>query len=243
MWKALALVVCGCTAGLQLNATGSGVAVGPPAQATAHAEASVSIHFFGIPLVGRDRVVFVLDRSGSMAGVSTGFAGSAVGMSQTESTIAGLGGTLANMAAGSPLPDKLEVAKHELARTIASMPDGTQIDIVFFDEEVAALSPTLMVLTPESRAQIATFLASIKPRGSTAAVPALQAALTAGGANIVLLSDGLANTGGDGDDLLALARGAMSTGVRFDTVGVGLDQDASLLQTMAVESGGMSVMR
>jgi hypothetical protein len=31
--------------------------------------------------------------------------------------------------------------------------------------------------------------------------------------------------------------------VRFDTVGLGLDQDADLMRTLAAESGGMIVTR
>ena len=43
--------------------------------------------------------------------------------------------------------------------------------------------------------------------------------------------------------LLAEARPRMGQGLRIDTVGIGLDQDTDLLQTLASESGGMAVMR
>jgi hypothetical protein len=74
-------------------------------------------------------------------------------------------------------------------------------------------------------------------------VPALDLAYAIHAARIVLLSDGLANTGGDGDDLLDHAREQIAMGVRFDTVGLGLDQDAKLMQRLAGESGGLALTR
>jgi hypothetical protein len=56
---------------------------------------------------------------------------------------------------------------------------------------------------------------------------------------IVLLSDGLGNVGGDSRALLRDAREAMRGDVRIDTIGLGADQDAALLQALASESGGL----
>jgi hypothetical protein len=36
---------------------------------------------------------------------------------------------------------------------------------------------------------------------------------------------------------------AMQRGVRFDTVGLGIDQDSSLMTALAAESGGLAVKR
>jgi hypothetical protein len=35
----------------------------------------------------------------------------------------------------------------------------------------------------------------------------------------------------------------MQVGVRFDTVGLGIDQDSSLMNALAAESGGLSIKR
>jgi hypothetical protein len=64
-----------------------------------------------------------------------------------------------------------------------------------------------------------------------------------GAGRVILLSDGLANTGGTGRDMVRQARGAIARGVRIDTVGLGLDQDDALLVRLARESGGINVMR
>ena len=206
------------------------------------ADVHVEISFFGIPLAGAQDVVFVLDRSGSMGGVSTGFAGQDVGLSKTESALVGLGGTLINAGTHS-LPSKMEAAKAELIHTLQAMPDGTRFTIVFFDSDISALSPSLITLDPATRSAAIAFVRRIEPGGSTAAVPALRLAYSAGAARVVLLSDGLANTGGDGGDLLRDARGAMHHGVRIDTVGLGIDQDAELMSRLAGESGGLAIRR
>jgi hypothetical protein len=56
---------------------------------------------------------------------------------------------------------------------------------------------------------------------------------------VVLLSDGRGNVGGDSRSLLRDVREAIRGGVRIDTIGLGRDQDASLLRSLAAESGGL----
>ncbi len=220
-----------------------GAAVSAPAPHS-HAGVSVGVEvsFFGIPLAGSQDVVFVLDRSGSMSGIAAGFAGQDVGMSKTGAVLAGLGAQLVNAKTRS-MPTKMDAAKDELIRTLSAMPDGTRFTIIFFDSDVAAFAPHMVVLEPGSRAAAIGFVRGIRPGGSTAAVPALRLAYKAGAARVVLLSDGLANTGGDGGELLAEARGVMRAGVRFDTVGLGIDQDAELMTLLAAESGGLAMKR
>ncbi len=99
------------------------------------------------------------------------------------------------------------------------------------------------MLEPNTRAGVESFIRGITTGGSTAAVPALELAYSIGATRIILLSDGLANTGGGAETLLRNARSEIQRGVRFDTVGLGIDQDASLLQTLAAESGGVAMMR
>lgn len=250
---ALALSATACAGGFGLNGRGViGIAPTPVlvgggggggGGGAAYAEVNVHVSFFGVPLDGAQDVVFVLDRSGSMSGVSAGFSGQSVGMSKGAALATELGGTLANGLAGGPLPSKLEAAKAELVGTLRAMPDGTRFDIIWFDDSLKALSPHMVILEPGTRAGVEAFIRGIDTGGSTAAVPALELAYTIGAARVVLLSDGLANTGGGGGELLARARREMQRGVRFDTIGLGIDQDAGLLQALARESGGVAMMR
>jgi uncharacterized protein with von Willebrand factor type A (vWA) domain len=248
MWLAtLALGLTACTAGVGMRG-GLVLPMSPAptpyaAQGGMHASVEVRVSFFGVPLDNAQDVVFVLDRSGSMSGVATGFSGQAVGMSKMQSLVAGLGADIANAVAGDPLASKLDAAKAELVRTISAMPDGTSFNVIFFDHEINAFSRSMVTLHPGTRAGVLAFIAGIKPGGSTAAVPALELAYEIRAARIVLLSDGLANTGGGADTLLERAREQMTMGVRFDTVGIGLDQDLDLMQKLAGESGGVALMR
>ena len=249
MLSVIALGLAACTAGVGLHAGGLITQGGPPPMmrgggaAGMHAGIEVRVSFFGVPLDHAQDVVFVLDRSGSMGGVATGFSGQAVGMSETQAVIAGLGATLANAATGNHLPDKLTTAKQELIRTIRAMPDGTRFNIIFFDDEIKALSRSMMTLHPGTRAGVEAFITSIDTGGSTAAVPALDLAYQIRAQRIILLSDGLANTGGGANELLERAREQIAMGVRFDTIGIGLDQDLELMQKLAGESGGVALMR
>ncbi|HEY5950678.1 MAG TPA: VWA domain-containing protein [Kofleriaceae bacterium] len=228
-------LLLGCQS--QMYGRGSFVAEAPTP--VIRADVSVQISFFGIPLAGAQDVVFVLDHSGSMSGIAAGFAGEDVGMSKTTSTLVGIAGQLAGPKGHS----KMEAAKAELVHTLQAMPNGTRFMIIFFDDELAAFAPDMTTLDPYTRDAAINFVHGIKPGGSTAAVPALRLAYKAGAARVILLSDGLANTGGGADDLLAEARGQIQRGVRFDTVGLGIDQDSSLLNALAAESGGLAIKR
>jgi hypothetical protein len=227
---------------VQAHAHAEAPAPPPTAVAGARASVTVTVSFFGVPLTGAQDVVFVLDRSGSMDGVAAGFAGQDVGMSKTGAVLTGLGASLVNAKTKS-MPSKMQAAKDELIRTLAAMPDGTRFMIIFFDNKISAFAPRMLVLDPGTRDAAIAFVRGIKTGGSTAAVPALRLAYQANAARVVLLSDGLANTGGSGDTLLAEARAAMHAGVRFDTVGLGIDQDSQLMTSLAAESGGMTIKR
>jgi hypothetical protein len=214
---------------------------GPP---IAGARVDVRVQFFGVPLDGAQDVVFVLDRSGSMEGIVTGGVnGQQLGMSETKSFVLGLGLDVLNGATGNHVPTKLEAAKAELIRTLRAMPDGTRFNVIWFDDEISALEHRMLILAPGTRQRVERFISRIKSGDSTAAVPALELAYRMGARRVVLLSDGLANSGGDGGDLLDHARVQMQRGVRFDTVGLGFDQDAKLMQQLASESGGLAIMR
>lgn len=204
----------------------------------------MSIQFYGVPLGGANDLVFVLDRSGSMAGAKMAGAksellrvldqmpdGTRVGLvffnrGVSRWTRASLVGAQTSEVVGGGSAKKLVAGLGAYAATKASG----------LDRELVALSPIY-------RRQAGRFIRSIDAHGNTAAVPALRAAADMGARHIVFLSDGLANTAGDGGDLMALAADCGDRGIRIDTIGLGTDQDYQVLAEMAGATGGVAVVR
>jgi len=134
---------------------------------------------------------------------------------------------------------KIDIAQAELADALSRLPAGTRMNVVFFNDGVDAYAPTLVPLDEPVRPDLVKFAHEATPVGSTALAPAMRIAFLMNAKRIVLLSDGLGNVGGNSASIIRDAREAMRGGVRIDTVGVGRDQDGSLLETLARESGGL----
>ncbi len=180
------------------------------------------VEFFGVPLDGAEDIVFVLDRSGSMSGLAP------AQLTQVHA---------AERPAG-PLR-KIDVAQDELVDALQRLPAGTRINVLFFDSDLEAYAGTLFALDESDRPAVITYVKEAAPGGATALAPAMRTAFLMNAKRIVLLSDGRGNVGGDSGAILRDAREAMAGGVRIDTIGLGSDQDAGLLRTMAAESGGI----
>jgi hypothetical protein len=144
---------------------------------------------------------------------------------------------------GSMSGPKLDTAKRQLLDVIDRLPNGTRIGVVFFDNTFWTYpidDHELVTLTSTNRKYAHNFVGMIDANGSTAAVPALKEAAAIGARHIVFLSDGLANDGGDGDALIALAAEYGHRGIRIDTVGVGDDTDDRVMTRIAEATGGIA---
>lgn len=229
------LAIAGCHAGVRITArpqitirTAAQVSIQATAQARAQTVVAVEIEgaaepeFFGIPLGDAHDIVFVLDRSGSM----DEFAQGRVAELQKDEGVA-------------TAPRKIDVAQAELLDALHRLPEGTRLNVIFFDQGLEGFAPQAVALEAKTRDDLVTFVKASMPYGSTALAPALRTAFLMNAPRVVLLSDGLGNVGGDSEDILRDAREAMLGDVRIDTVGLGPDQDAILLQTLAAESGGI----
>jgi hypothetical protein len=136
-------------------------------------------------------------------------------------------------------PRKIEVAQVELVEALRRLPTGTNMNVLFFNDGVDGYAPTLVPLQDAGREGLITFVNESVPTGKTALVPAMRVAFLMNAKRIVLLSDGLGNVGGGSNVLLEDMREAIRGGVRVDAIGIGDDQDAPLLQSLAEESGGL----
>jgi Mg-chelatase subunit ChlD len=136
-------------------------------------------------------------------------------------------------------PRKIEVAQAELIDTLSKLPAGTRMNVVFFNSNVDAISPTILVLDEQNRPTIESYVRETDADGRTALAPAMRVAFLLNAKRVVLLSDGLGNVNGGSEDVMRDAREAIRAGIRIDTIGIGTDQDRWLLSSLASESGGL----
>jgi hypothetical protein len=224
------------------------------------------IEFFGIPLADAREVLFVLDVSGSMAENAAGQLAMiappppvtapaepsppepsppATDAAPAEPAPSPQASQAAPPTAGSPqsigthVSTKLEVAQAELIDALSKLPPGTRMNILIFSNDVDAYAPNLVVIDEPTRTDLVAFVHEMRPAAATALQPAMRTAFLLNAPRIVLLSDGLGNIGGDGDDIMRDVAEAVRGGVRIDTIGIGPGQDTKLLTALAADTGGL----
>ncbi|HEY5936482.1 MAG TPA: hypothetical protein VIU61_17645 [Kofleriaceae bacterium] len=216
------------------------------------------VEFFGIPLEGIQDVVFVLDCSGSMADPAQGRIAELPPDAPPDPNPPSpppdpnappppppdpnAPPPPSDSGASPPAasqPRKIDVAQAELVDALQRLPEGTRMNIVFFNSDLEGFAPNLVPLAESARAGLIEFVKETVPAGATALAPAMRTAFLMNARRIVLLSDGLGNVGGNAQAVLRDAREAIRGGVRIDTIGLGSTQNARLLQTLAGESGGL----
>lgn len=180
--------------------------------------------FYGVPIVG-DRVVFVLDVSGSMA-----------------------------QDGGNPGATKIEEARAELDAAIRGLPDSVRFNVVVFASDVRAWQRGLRRAVPTHKTEARGFFSSIAASGSTDLMGGLLAAFGCDRVGerrrpdddlpdqIVVLSDGQPSAGllTDPRDIrLEVRRLNRDDAVRIDAVAIGAGAGL-LLQQLAAENGGVS---
>jgi len=187
-------------------------------------ERRYSSRFYGIPIVG-ERVVFVLDVSGSMAQPGT-----------------------------NPPATKIEEARAELESALKTLPESSRFNVILFSSDVDVWRTALRRAAPFAKAEARDFFDSRKANGSTDLCGGLLEAFGAarvGGARraepdelpdqIVILSDGEPTAGllVDPTDIrLEVRRLNRDDAVRVDAVAIGAGA-ALLLQRLAAENGGV----
>jgi HEAT repeat protein len=123
--------------------------------------------FYGIPVKSK-HVVFVLDRSGSMRQPS-------------EWDIP------ADVATGSGQPGqdikkqgdrKIDIARWQLKRALAMLPDGTEFNILFYNHQWTAMAESMVKLSGATRKQAYEFIDSLDATGRTNIYDPLEKGLT-----------------------------------------------------------------
>ncbi len=209
------------------------------------AEQRVGTTLFGIHTTSRS-VVFLLDLSGSMRHAM---------IARTNPT------DDPRVPPDLPLDgedSRLDVAKRELIRALAAIPEGGSFNVIVYASGVHAWRDEMSVLTPETRAEAIAYLDRLSADGATNISGAFERAFELTGIpargewtdpafdTLYLLSDGRPSIGTVlwTPDLTATVtdRNRLA-GITIHTIGLSGAQDTVLLQGLAARNGGSFVAR
>ncbi len=172
--------------------------------------------FYGIPLRS-DRVVFVIDQSGSMSALDTKLEGKT----------------------------RLETALGEVRAAVDHMGDRDRANVILFHTTVHPWHDRLQRLTKKNRGELASYLDDKQPMGGTNLYDALELALLEEDVDtIFLLSDGAPGVGryvAKDDILRAVRRLNQTRRICIHAIAVGMS--APLMKELAEENGGEYIRR
>lgn len=144
---------------------------------------------------------------------------------------------------------KIEYLREAAKMAVGSLGERDVVSVVEFDDRITLMWPASHVHDIE---HLQSEIDGLSPRGSTNLAGGMQRGIDeALGAReglhlspetlsrVILLTDGLANTGlTDHGAIAEMAAHARDEGVRVSTIGLGLDYDEDLLQSIAEGGGG-----
>lgn len=193
------------------------------------------VSFYGIT-TRSSRILFVLDRSGSMNEPATD---SLTGKNSSRT--------------------KFDIAKEELMSALAGLGDGDFFNLVHYSSDVERWQKSMVKTSPESKKKAQSFVTKeLEANGGTnihdslreafrlAGIGAVDKAYASNVDTIFFLTDGQPTQGEviDPEEILRRVREWNSLSkVVVHTVGVGKDHNAAFLRRLAEENGGMYVSR
>lgn len=191
--------------------------------AKARAASTTKASFYGVPVTS-DHVTVVVDVSGSMAEPAHPDALPVTGAPGSD-----------------PLgPTKLDVAKQECTKLLDQMPDGSQLNLLFFSDGVERWQHGVIELDRPRIARAATFVRDRRAGGATNLYEALAQALSDSETDaIYLLTDGEPTAGKIIDPALLRADVRHRNHARRVRVhAIALGHSSALLKHLADDSGG-----
>ncbi|MDA1194860.1 MAG: HEAT repeat domain-containing protein [Planctomycetota bacterium] len=179
--------------------------------------------FYGIPIKS-DRIVFVIDQSGSMS------APGAIVQDENDEE--------------SRL-NRLDVAVREVLGAVAKLKNRARVNVILFHTVIDPWKPILQPLNASNRSALQRHLESKVPTGGTNIYDALELALQMKDVDtIFLLSDGVPGAGkyvATPDILRAVRRENQTRRIAIHGVSIGMDSE--LLRLLARENGGRYARR
>jgi len=177
--------------------------------------------FYGIP-VKSERVVFVIDQSGSMS------ASGGVDSADDKKTL-----------------NRLDVAVREVLGAVAKLKSRARVNVILFHTTIHPWKDSVQKLSGANRGALKRHLESKKPTGGTNLYDGLELALRARDVDtIFLLSDGVPGSGkyvATPDILRGVRRENQTRRIAIHCISIGMDSD--LLRRIAQENGGRYVRR
>ena len=139
---------------------------------------------------------------------------------------------------------KLEFLKRASKMVVDSLKPRDRLAIVEYDDRITLMWPSSPMEAPH---MVKRLIDQLQPRGRTDLVGGMMRGAGEVAENfheaainrVLLLSDGLANTGvTDPREIRRLVRGVKQRGVAISTMGLGLDYNEDLMQDIAENAGG-----
>jgi uncharacterized protein YegL len=210
---------------------------------------SSSSTFYGLKTEGQ-KVIFLVDVSGSMEGKDEGNLTDRVVAQAADSGGKAVGGAIGGDI-GSFIGEqaasettKLGGAKRELIPALQGLPESASFSIITFGDETKEWYQGMVPATSTNRDMAVAFVKGLAANGGTPAAEALSTAFQKPDASLMFfVSDGQP-TDGSADQILTTVKSLNAQRkVRISAVGLGDDQDAKFLAELAKENGGEYVKK
>jgi uncharacterized protein YegL len=205
--------------------------------------------FYGLKTSGQ-KVVFVVDISGSMEGKNEGTIQDRVtGMAVQASGNAignAIGGSLGSFVGQQSTSEvtKLGGAKRELIPALQGLPDTSSFSIITFGNDVKPWLLGMSAADGKNRNIAAAFVKDLEANGGTPARRALEEAFKYSDATLIFfVSDGQPTDSNAADILARVHELNAQRHVVVSTVGLGGDQDERFLTDLAAQNGGRYVKK
>lgn len=204
--------------------------------------AKKSDDFFGIETSTKN-TLYLIDVSGSMEGIDEGSVKDQVvrevGNKAGNQVSKAIGGKIGSILGKQVTKEatKLGAVKRKLIPAIKGLPDGKKFLVFSFNNNVTKQATEFRVASNTTRTSSNIFVQNLKASGGTNTLEGLLEALsTADVQEIVLMSDGLPNSGPKA--LLEEIKKVNTSNIIIHTIAFGEDADLDFMRTLAQENNG-----
>jgi Mg-chelatase subunit ChlD len=200
--------------------------------------------FYQIDLREVERVVFVLDVSGSMREM-TGQPIEKEVLGTAEEQLGGLLGPLGPTIEQQmeQRRKKIEEARRRLISAVDGMDQATWVNLVYFSGEAQTWRPEPVQADQPTREELKGFLDALSADGGTNILAGVTAGFDQHPTVLVVVSDGVPSTSTPAEILATVRERNADHAVIVHSVGIGEDTDREFMEALAAENGGKYVAR